>query len=68
MTSSEFLTKVSRICYIILNFDDRELFLANGLRTPTVICLNAFAHANNTFASINDKERLDAIWGAEIRT
>ena len=48
---------MSKICYIILNFDDKELFVANGLRTLTVIRLNAFAHANNTFASINDKER-----------
>ena len=34
----------------------------------TIIRLNAFAHANNTFASMYDKERLDAILGAEIRT
>ena len=35
--------KVSKICYIILKFDDRELFVANGLRTLTVILKNAFA-------------------------
>ena len=37
MNSIEFGTKVSKSCYIILNFDDRELFVANGLRTLTVI-------------------------------
>ena len=68
MNSSKYGTKVSIICYIILYFDDRELFVANGLRTLTVIRYNAFAYASNIFASISDKERLDAIWGAEIRT
>ena len=63
MSSTEFRTKVSKICYTILEFYDIELFVANDLRTQTVIRLNTFARANNIFAFINDKERLDAIWG-----
>ena len=41
----EFWTKGSKICYIILNFDDKELFDANGFWTLNVIRLNEFAHA-----------------------
>ena len=36
---------------LILEFDDQVLFVANGLRTLTVIRLNAFARANNTFCA-----------------
>ena len=57
-----------QICCIILKFDNRELFVVNGLQTLTVIHYKSFARTSNMFLSINVKELFDAIRGTEIRT
>ena len=42
MISSEFLTKFSKICYIILKFDDKERMVAHGLRSLANAYCNSF--------------------------
>ena len=62
------------MCYIILKFDDRELFVANGLRSlansSDCNLLECVCSRNQYLftVSICDKERLCAIQSPEIRT
>ena len=67
MISSEFGTNFSKICYIILKFDDRERMVAHGLQSLA----KAYCNSHECVCSrkqYSDKERLGANQSAEIRT